>query len=129
MAAGTIPVVEDDTIQHEGLAVVLRQQDFAVLTAVDGHDAINKLSKGSVPDLILLDMLIPSSDLDGWWFLQQRRGSPALASVPVIITTAISVADMKWAASLGVDGVLRKPFELEPLQAEIQRCLGRAGQG
>lgn len=128
MAGKTIVVIEDDSIQREGLAATLRQQGFTVLTAVDGHDALNKLSSGSNPDLILLDMLTSSGDSDGWWFLQQRQCNHALASVPVIITTAIPVADMKWAASLGAAGVIRKPFEVEPLLAEIRRCLGGPAQ-
>lgn len=74
-----------------------------------------------------LDMLVLSGGSDGWWFLQQRRIG-ALASVPVIITTAIPVAGRKWAASLGAAGLLRKPFDMETLLSEIWHGLGETVQ-
>ena len=125
MPGSTVLVIEDNSIQREGLAAVLRQQGFTVLTAENGSDALNRLSSG-IPDLILLDMLMPG--WDGWWFLEQRKRLPALASVPVIITTALSVAGGDWASSLGAARLLRKPFEVEPLLAEIRRCLGGTGR-
>lgn len=128
MAAGTVLIVEDDFIQREGLAAILRQQGFATLTAIDGKDALNQLSSDPLPDLILLDMLIPSSESDGWWFLLQRRRNQSLVSVPVIITTAIPVADLKWANALGAAGLIHKPFGEEALLAEIRRCLEKTAQ-
>ena len=126
MPGSTVLVIEDNTIQREGLAAVLRQQGFTVLTAENGSDALNGLSHG-IPNIILLDMLMPNGD--GWWFLEQRKSLAALASVPVIITTALAVAGGEWASSLGATGLLRKPFEAEPLLAEINRCLERTGRG
>ena len=125
MTAAKILVVEDNTIQREGLAVVLRQQGYTVLQAVDGDDALNRLSGEPVPDLILLDMLIPDAHGDGWWFLQQRQRIPALGPVPVIIITALPVASREWAVSLGAEGLIRKPFKVEPLLAEVRRWLER----
>jgi DNA-binding response OmpR family regulator len=126
--AGAVLIVEHDFTQREGLAAVLRQQGFTVLTSIDGNDALNKLSNRPIPDLILVDMLMSSRFGDGRWFLQQRRGSCVLASVPVIIMTAIPYVDMKWAASLGASGLIRKPFAVESLLAEIRRCLGNTTQ-
>jgi CheY-like chemotaxis protein len=128
LAAGTVLIVEDDFIQREGLAATLRLRGCTVLTSTGGNDALKKLSSGPLPDFILLDMLIPNSEDDGWWFLLQRRRNHALACVPVIITTAIPVADMKWATSLGAVGLIHKPFEEETLLAEIRRCLGTNAQ-
>jgi twitching motility two-component system response regulator PilH len=126
MPGSTVLVIEDNTIQREGLAAVLRQQGFTVLTAENGHDALNCLSS-SIPNIILLDMLMPNGD--GWWFLEQRKSLPALSFVPVIITTALAVAGGEWASSLGAAGLLRKPFDAEPLLAEINRCLEGTGRG
>lgn len=71
--------------------------------------------------------LIPQGGADGWWFLQQRQRITALASVPVVIITSLSIAGRDWAASLGAAGLLRKPFEAESLLAEIRRYLGDRG--
>jgi CheY-like chemotaxis protein len=122
MANGTILIVEDNSIQREGLALALRQRGFSVLPAADGQEA-GALSEGSKPDLVLLDMLIPKEESDGWWFLKQRRKIPCLASIPVVITTAMSVASKEWANSLGAIELVRKPIDPEPLVAAIERCL------
>lgn len=128
MPGSTVLVIEDNDIQREGLAVVLRQQGFTVLTAAGANEALSQLSSGPIPDLILLDMLVPAPGGDGWWFLQQRQRNPALASVPIILTTALAVATLEWAASIGAGGVVRKPFDANPLMAEIRRCLKDKGQ-
>ncbi|HTU16710.1 MAG TPA: response regulator [Gemmataceae bacterium] len=123
MAGETILIVEDNTIQREGLAVVLRQHGFSVLLAADGQKALELIDEAP-PDVILLDMLIPDKHSDGWWFLQQRRQVPRLASVPILIITALRIASDEWATSLGAAGLIRKPCEVEPLVATIQQCLG-----
>ncbi len=123
MAGQTILVIEDDTIQCEMLATQLRQQGFHVVTAPEGNQALNWLANGPLPNLILLDMLLPSGERDGWWFLDQRQRIPALAAVPVVIMTSLSVACEAWAASLGAAGLLRKPFDPPALVAEIRHCL------
>ena len=125
MAGETILIVEDNTIQREGLAVVLRQHGFSVVLAPDGRIALESLDH-AVPDLILLDMLIPDNDSDGWWFLKRRRHVAKLASVPILIMTALCIASDEWAISLGAAGLIRKPCEVEPLVATIRQCLGRA---
>lgn len=123
MAGRTILIVEDNPIQREGLALALRKRGFSVLPAADGREAVD-LVEQSAPDLVLLDMLIPNEASDGWWFFKQRRQNPRLASIPVLITTALSVASKEWANSLGAVGLVRKPIDVEPLLAAIQRCLG-----
>jgi hypothetical protein len=74
-------------------------------------------------------MLVPSGEHDGWWFLNQRQRIPVLASVPVVIMTSLSVACEEWAVSLGAAGLIRMPFEVEPLLADISCFLGNKSQG
>lgn len=102
--------------------MALRLRGFSVLPAADGQEAIELLEQ-SKPDLVLLDMLIPNDEGDGWWFLKRRRQVPHLASIPVVITTAMSVASKEWAQSLGANGLIRKPIAIEPLVATIENCL------
>src|SRR5262249_40861791 len=124
--AGAMPeakrllVVEDNAILRKGLAVVLREEGFTVVTAENCQEALNGLQTGSLPDLILLDMHTPV--LDGWGFLKLLRTSPA-ASVPVLVTTGNAILSTEWAASQGCAGLLRKPVEPETLLPEIHRCL------
>jgi CheY-like chemotaxis protein len=123
MSAGIILVIVVNPIQREELVTILHQEGFRVLTASDGNEALNWLSSHHVPDLILLDLLMPSGTFDGWWLLKQRQRIPELAAVPVIILTALSLASKALAVSLGASGFLRKPVEAEALLAEIRRCL------
>jgi CheY-like chemotaxis protein len=106
------------------LATELSQKGITVVTAREGNEALNRLFSDPLPDLILLDMLNPTGERDGWWYLSQRQRIPVLAWVPVIIMTSLSVACEEWAASLGAAGLVRKPFEVESLLAKIQHCLG-----
>ena len=123
MPGKTLLIIEDNEISREGLAVVLRREGYIVLTFPDGGTALDYMTRKPPPDLILLGMLIPPPGCDGWRFLKERRKLPALASVPVIITTGLGIASDEWAASLGAAGLLRKPIDVEPLLAEVRRCL------
>jgi CheY-like chemotaxis protein len=116
-------IVEDNAVSREGMAVILRKEGYEVVAFPDGQAALNYLTNNPAPDLILLDMIIPPPGCDGWRFLQQRNRLPGLASIPVIVTTGLGIASIEWAASLGAYGLLHKPIEVEPLLAEVRRCL------
>ena len=122
MPGKTILIVEDNEVQREGLAAVLRKEGYTVIAAVGGSEAVAILQRIATPDLILLDMMIPPPD--GWRFMAMRKTNPLLAAAPVVIITALGVASPEWAASLGACGLLRKPVDTEPLLAEIRRGLG-----
>jgi CheY-like chemotaxis protein len=115
-----ILVIEDNEVVREGLAVVLRRFGCAVALAGDSGEALGLLRGGLRPHLILLDMFTPG--LDGWGFLDQRRRDPSLASIPVVINTALGVASAEWASALGAAGLLRKPVQTEILIDEVRRC-------
>jgi CheY-like chemotaxis protein len=124
MAPDTLPgalllVVEDNEVTREGLAFVLRRAGCAVTLASEGAQALALLRAGLRPNLILLDMLLPA--VDGWGLLDERKRDPALAAVPVVIMTALSIACPEWAASLGAAGLLHKPIETGALLAEVRR--------
>ena len=116
----TLLIVEDNDIAREGLAVVLRRVGTEVLMAVNGSEALTRMHAGPLPDVILLDMMLPG--MDGWHFLDERAQDPVLAAIPVIITTGLGVSSTEWAVSLGAVGFLRKPIETDALLREINRC-------
>jgi two-component system, chemotaxis family, chemotaxis protein CheY len=123
VAEKLILVVEDNAIQREGMVVVLGQHGYTVLPAADGKTALDLLRNGPIPDLIMLDMMIPPPDCDGWHFLEKLKQIPAAASVPVLITTSLSIASKEWAASLGACCLVRKPVDTDLLLVTIRRCL------
>jgi CheY-like chemotaxis protein len=112
-------IVEDNEVERLGLATILRWEGFAVATAADAASALTLLRVGTDPCVILLDMLLPGKD--GWDFLAERTRDPAMAAIPVIITTSIRVASPEWAHSLGAAACFRKPLPVPALLDEVRR--------
>jgi CheY-like chemotaxis protein len=121
VTAKTILIVEDNEVQREGLAAVLQNEGYSVVVAADGKEALSVVGT-ILPDLILIDMMMPPPD--GWGLMRLWKQNPALASVPVVIMTSLGIASEEWAASLGACGLIRKPVEMEPLLREVRRCIG-----
>jgi CheY-like chemotaxis protein len=119
LAGRTILVVEDDDVTREWLMLFLRREGCAVIAVGDSEEALAYLRVAQAPSLIVLDMLTPH--MDGWAFLAQRQLEPALARIPVLITTALGVASPAWAERLGAAGCLRKPADIEALLGEVRR--------
>jgi CheY-like chemotaxis protein len=116
--AKTLLVVEDNDVAREGAAAVLRKAGYRVALAANGRDGLDYLRSHPVPDLVILDMLMPV--LDGWQVLGRlNREGPA---VPVLVATG-TILTREWAESHGCCGFLRKPFEGDALLAEVRRCL------
>jgi CheY-like chemotaxis protein len=120
-------LVENNGVTREGLAAVLRREGCRVALAADGEEALTYLRQAPPPDLMLLDMLLPV--VDGWGVLKELRSNPALAGVPAVVVTGLSIATPAWAASLGAAGLLRKPVETDALLAEVRRCRRRGSTG
>jgi CheY-like chemotaxis protein len=120
-----ILVAEDNEVEREGLAAVLRRQGYAPALAADGRQALAYLRSWPAPALVLLDMLMPG--LDGWRFLEEFRRLPAAARPPVLVVTANPAIGREWAEDHGCAGVIRKPIDLDALLFTVQTFLSRAG--
>ena len=115
----TVMVVEDHGATRDGVAAILRDNGYGVVALENGRQALDRLSTGPPPDLILLDMLLPV--LDGWRLLELLKESPH-GNVPVIITTG-TILTREWAASKGCAGFLKKPIDPAEMVAEVRRVL------
>jgi CheY-like chemotaxis protein len=98
----TVLVVEDNSIEREGMAAVLRQEGFDAVLAANGKEALERLQGKPTPDVMLLDMMM--SEMDGWQLLKMLRQLPDLVQVPVIIVTGLGIANIEWARSLARPG-------------------------
>src|SRR5262249_5668665 len=75
----------------------------------------------ALPDLILLDLMLPG--MDGWEFRKRQRGDPALAPVPVVLISGAEGLGQA-AEALAAAGCLEKPIDVTRLLAEVRRHAG-----
>jgi CheY-like chemotaxis protein len=87
---------------------------YDVVEAASGQQGLDHANR-MVPDLILLDVMMPG--IDGWTVLSKLQDNPKLAEIPVIVLSA--VGDVEMAMSLGAASVLLKPVDASRLTAEI----------
>src|SRR6478609_5695777 len=109
-----ILVIDDDKDIRNVITDILDQSGYEVFTASSGQQGLD-LAAQIVPDLIILDLMMPG--MDGWTVLTKLQHKPALADIPVIILSGASGLEM--AMSLGAAAVLFKPVDANQLTAEI----------
>ena len=112
-------VVDDDPSIQGFLAEALTDEGYGVRTAANGREALAVLA-GWLPDLILLDLMMP--EMDGWAFRAEQRATPSMAHVPVIVFSATRDLVSK-AQALEPAHVFAKPFDLEALLGTIERLI------
>jgi CheY-like chemotaxis protein len=112
-------LVEDNPATRTSLAMLLRLAGYAVDTAGDGAEALDRILRGPPPCLIRLDLTMPV--MDGWGFLRRRQESTPLADIPVVVVSALSDLRREALLALGVSGVLTKPADPADLLAAVTR--------
>ena len=114
----TILVVEDNEINRLMLSELL-SPEYTVLEAENGQQALAVLEKRKDEiSLILLDITMPV--MDGYTFLSIAKADPALASIPVIVTTqSDSEADEVAALSHGATDYVAKPYKPQIIRHRV----------
>lgn len=117
-----ILIVDDD---RDNLDLIQEQvsllTDCSVVTASDGNTALS-LARKFRPCLMLLDIWLPG--LDGFQVVQQLKQDPQTRSIPVIAVTATArFQEQAMAMQVGFADYIRKPYELEVLEAAIEKYL------
>jgi DNA-binding response OmpR family regulator len=116
----TILVVDDEPTILETLAYNLERDGYAVVTAVDGAQALTAFRRHK-PDLIVLDLMLP--ELSGTEVCRIIRRE---SQVPILMLTARdSEIDKVVGLELGADDYVTKPFSLPELQARVRALLRR----
>jgi DNA-binding response OmpR family regulator len=117
-----ILVVDDDADLLDVVCYVLRRQQFTVVTATDGLEALAVFEREE-PDLVILDVNLPG--LDGFEVLRRLRTQ---GTTPIImLTVRAEDTDVVGALRLGADEYVTKPFSTSQLVARVQALLRRAG--
>jgi len=118
-------VVEDEAALATMLRYNLEKQGFRVEEAVDGQEALTRISE-AVPDIVLLDWMLPV--MSGIEVCRQIRRRPATRDLPVIMVTARTEdQDAVRGLNTGADDYITKPFNMDALLARMRALLRRAG--
>lgn len=121
-----ILVADDDRMIRRIVITKLSGLGYAVEEAEDGQEAFESLEKGTVPDLLITDQLMPR--LDGLQLVRKIRASenPGIAALPVIMLTSKSQEqDVIEGLQVGMDDYVSKPFSPDELAARVRAVLWR----
>ncbi|MCL2210419.1 MAG: response regulator [Treponema sp.] len=112
----------DDSEVHLVIAENILKEKFNVITAKSGKEALTLLSKGLVPQVILLDILMP--EMDGWETYNKIKGISLLRSVPIAFLTSLDgVREKLYASRIGAADLITKPYEPVDLLTRIDKIL------
>lgn len=109
-------VVDDDPTVHDMMRRILSKEGFKVYNAHNGEEAI-QLASALIPDLITLDIMMPS--MDGWSVLRNLKATPELANIPVIMLSMLDEKSMGEA--LGAVDFVTKPIEKNRIIGQIKK--------
>jgi two-component system chemotaxis response regulator CheY len=111
-------VVDDSKLMHKMYEVMLRQ--YALVYAMDGRQALERLAEHQDIDLVLLDINMPN--MNGLEFLAQLRSDASRADLPVIIiSTEGREEDTARGLEAGATAYIKKPFHSEEILDVIAR--------
>jgi CheY-like chemotaxis protein len=111
-----ILVVEDDPGARRFVAKLLRQKGYRVVEAAHGRDALDRLQRGTLPCLVLMDLRMPV--MDGHDLVRALRGASEWSALPIVATTA----DPLSAEESGLfQEILPKPVSPEDLLRVVKR--------
>ena len=120
MSKEKILVVDDDVNICELLRLYIERDDYQVVIANDGEQAVEIFNREQ-PDLVLLDIMLPK--MDGWQVCKEIRKT---SNRPIIMLTAKGeLFDKILGLELGADDYIIKPFEAKEVIARIHAVLRR----
>jgi len=118
-----ILIVDDELDTLLPLKRALEMEDFNVIEAQDGVEALKKV-RAEIPDLVLLDLMLPK--INGFEVCQQLKQNEATSAIPIIMLTAKGeTSDKVEGIEIGADDYVTKPFDLAELKARIKAVLRR----
>jgi two-component system chemotaxis response regulator CheY len=119
--AKVILTVDDSASVRQMVKFTLVDAGYTVIEAVDGRDALTKLT--SPVNLVITDLNMPN--LDGIGLIKRLRANPACKGIPIImLTTESQDARKQEGKAAGATGWIVKPFATQQLLAVVKRVLG-----
>jgi two-component system response regulator VicR len=119
-----IVCIEDEPEMIELIQLILNRRGFEVLGASGGKEGI-KMVRELLPDLVLLDLMMP--DMDGWEVYQQMKSEESTRNIPVIVVTAKAqnIDKVLGLHIAKVDDYIAKPFGPQELIDSVEKILSQ----
>ena len=115
-------LIVDDSEVHLVIAENILKTKYEIITSLSGKEALNMLSKGLLPNLILLDILMP--EMDGWEVYNKIKGISLLQNVPIAFLTSLDgVREKLYASRIGAADMITKPYEGKELLSRVEKML------
>jgi DNA-binding response OmpR family regulator len=120
-----ILAAEDDKLISNSLCEALKAAGFEPIAAFDGEEAVAK-AKEALPDLVLLDIMMPK--LDGISVLWELKANPATAKIPVVVLTNIGDVETisKIVEAGAVDYLLKSDQSVDDIIQKVRDVLARS---
>jgi CheY-like chemotaxis protein len=123
-----ILIVDDDPDILDGILTILESQPYRLQTARDGKKCMELISQ-EIPDLLILDLLMPR--MDGWGVIREMRCEPRFAHVPILVlTTVVEDAsrrryELETGMAMDVQDYIQKPARPAELIRRIEKWLAK----
>lgn len=122
----SVLVVDDSPTLRKVVATILERNQFSVLTAEDGVDALQKLERYEI-DLVLLDFVMPR--MNGYQCCREIRANPRYDQLPVVLMSAKGEKMRgQFVSQTGAVDAITKPFDARALVAVIENALARGAK-
>jgi len=111
-------LVIDDSDMYLNFVKTVLESKYDIITAKSGNEALSHLSKGFIPSLILLDIIMP--EIDGWDVFKIIKGVSLLREVPIVFFTSLNNEDdIKRGTAFGAVDFITKPLEKDDFLKRI----------
>lgn len=120
-----ILAVDDSPDNLTLLEIVLDDPHYDLDLSASGQDALHKISQ-KIPDLLLLDVMMP--EMDGLEVARRIRQDQSLPYIPILLLTAYDQVNFSDGIEAGADDLIRKPFDIDELQARVEHLTQAKGQ-
>jgi signal transduction histidine kinase/CheY-like chemotaxis protein len=118
----TVMIVDDESINLQALGSILTSKNYSVILANNGQEALDIINAGTVPDVCILDIMMPK--MSGFELCKKLRKKYSLFELPIIFLTAkYGENDLQTGFDLGANDFLHKPVEPIELTARVKTLI------
>ena len=96
---------------------------YEIMDVTSGRECLDLLENGQIPDIILLDIMMP--EMDGWDVFAKLKENPSWEKIPVVFLTAKTDSYSKGFGRIVAQDYIEKPFEIEDLKKRIDKVINR----